>query len=373
MEYCEKGELYDLIFDVICLEEDQAAYYYYQLINGLENIHRHGMVHRDLKLENLLIDNKNILKIIDFGLCNYYNKNNLLSTPCGSSCYASPEMISGKKYDGIMVDIWSTGIILYIMLCGFLPFDGENTDKMYDKILKCQVKFPDNLGDDSIDLIKKILVNKPEKRITIKEIKKHNFYLKGKEIFNKIHPNLVGELEKKYEKINIDLYKLIKNNTNRISLKKPNNAKIFNLKEKNIIPNKQLFNIKKYQTDRNDKTRYKKKYNIYSMDQKEIIKNLNQKSSHNNYEINKSLNKVSNDKSYKKNKGKRRTIARNIIYNLLTQNNNNKITNIIIPKYKNTHNILKETKNAEKLSKYTFNDNENIITVFLVLERQDFF
>ena len=107
--------------------------------------------------------------------------------------------------------------------------------------------------------------------------------------------------------------------------------------------------------------RYKKKYNIYSMDQKEIIKNLNQKSSHNNYEISKSLNKVSNDKSYNKNKGKRRTIARNIIYNLLTQNNNNKITNIIIPKYKNTYNILKETKNAEKLSKYTFNDNENII------------
>jgi len=200
MEYCEKGELYDLIFDVICLEEDEAAYYYYQLINGLENIHRHGMVHRDLKLENILIDKNNILKIIDFSLCNYYNKNNLLSTPCGSPCYASPEMISGKKYDGIMVDIWSTGIILYIMLCGFLPFDGENTDKMYDKILKCQVKFPDNLGDDSIDLIKKILVNKPEKRITIKEIKKHNFYLKGKEIISKIHPNLVGEVKKKYKK-----------------------------------------------------------------------------------------------------------------------------------------------------------------------------
>jgi len=97
------------------------------------------------------------------------------------------------------------------------------------------------------------------------------------------------------------------------------------------------------------------------VDQKEITKNLNEKSSHNNYEISKSLNKVSNDKSHNKNKGKRRTIARNIIYNLLTQNNNNKITNIIIPKYKNTHNILKETKYPEKLSKYIFNDNENII------------
>ena len=168
-------------------------------------------------------------------------------------------MISGKKYDGIMVDIWSTGIILYIMLCGFLPFDGENTDKMYDKILKCQVKFPDNLGDDSIDLIKKILVNKPEKRITIKEIKKHNFYLKGKEIFNKIHPNLVGELEKKYEKINIDLYKLSKNNTKKISLKKPNILnRIGDITGKIFIPNNQLSIFRNYRTEN-------KNYGIHSI------------------------------------------------------------------------------------------------------------
>ena len=134
MEYCEKGELYDLIFDVICLEEDEAAYYYYQLINGLENIHRHGIVHRDLKLENLLINNNNILKIIDFGLSNYYNKNNLLSTPCGSSCYASPEMISGKKYDGIRL-IYGVQVLFYI-LC-FVDF----YHLMVKILIKCMIKY----------------------------------------------------------------------------------------------------------------------------------------------------------------------------------------------------------------------------------------
>ena len=269
------------IFFVICLEEDEAAYYYYQLINGLENIHRHGMIHRDLKLENILIDKNNILKIIDFGLSNYYNKNNLLSTPCGSSCYAYPEMISGKKYDGIKIDIWSTGIILYIMICGFLPFDGENTDKMYDKILKCQVKFPDNLGDDSIDLIKKILVNKPEKRITIKEIKKHNFYLRGKKVFCRIHPNLVGNEEKKYEKAYFGFYSLDKNKKVRNFKKKAINliskdthykfGKINNLNFASTTQKIKPSNIKNYQSEIRNKITVDKNKNKYAMEVKKMI------------------------------------------------------------------------------------------------------
>ena len=128
MEYCEKGELYDHIIEEICLNEKEAAYYFYQLINGLEYIHKNGIVHRDLKSENLLINKNNILKIIDFGLSNYYDSQKLLSTLCGSLSYAAPEMIKGKEYDGIMADIWSTGIILYAMLCGCLPFDDDNDD-----------------------------------------------------------------------------------------------------------------------------------------------------------------------------------------------------------------------------------------------------
>ena len=196
MEYCEKGELFEHIVDEVCLEGKEAAYYFYQLINGLESLHKNGIVHRDLKPENLLINKNNILKIIDFGLSNYNNK--LLSTLCGSPCYASPEMLYGKKYDGILVDIWSTGIVLYAMLCGSVPFDNEDHDKLYKKIMKGKIAYPENLEKDSIDLLKKILVVNPRGRISIKDIKKHPFYQKGRKEFIRMHPALVKNAIKKY-------------------------------------------------------------------------------------------------------------------------------------------------------------------------------
>ena len=195
MEYCESGELFNYILKKIRLDESESAYYYYQLINGLDYIHSKNIVHRDLKPENLLLYNKNILKIIDFGLSNYSN-DELLSTPCGSPCYASPEMISGKKYDGNLIDIWATGIILFAMLCGFLPFEGQTNEILYKNIVICKVDYPKFLSDISIDLLKQILVPDPEKRIQLSEIKEHPFYSKGKEIFKKRHPSIFEECEK---------------------------------------------------------------------------------------------------------------------------------------------------------------------------------
>ena len=186
MEYCEGGELFNYIVRNHRLSEDEAAFFYYQLINGLEYIHSLGIVHRDLKPENLLLTNEHILKIIDFGLSNYFKSGpdqELLITPCGSPCYASPEMVAGKKYNGFQIDIWSTGIILYAMLCGYLPFEDKNNDDLFKKILECKVKYPSYIGEKSKDLIKRILVNEPEKRITIPEIKKHPFFIKGKKLF----------------------------------------------------------------------------------------------------------------------------------------------------------------------------------------------
>ena len=185
MEFCEGGELFNYIVENKVLSEEKAAFFYYQLINGLEYIHSLGIVHRDLKPENLLLTSEHILKIIDFGLSNYYTKNNkqLLETPCGSPCYASPEMLSGEGYDGFKIDIWATGIILFAMLCGYLPFDHKDNNKLFKKILECKINYPKNLSSDSKDLIKKILVPNPRRRISIPEIKEHPFYLKGKEIF----------------------------------------------------------------------------------------------------------------------------------------------------------------------------------------------
>ena len=182
MEYCEGGELFNYIVKNRRLSDEESSFFYYQLINGLEYIHSLGIVHRDLKPENLLLTTGNLLKIIDFGLSNYF-KNDLLSTPCGSPSYASPEMIEGKEYNGFKIDIWSSGIILYAMLCGFLPFEDKDNDALYEKILENKLLFPKYISKEPKDLLEKILVKDPNKRISISKIKNHPFYLKGKEIF----------------------------------------------------------------------------------------------------------------------------------------------------------------------------------------------
>ena len=185
MEYCEGGELFNYIVSKQRLSNDESAFFYYQLINGLEYLHSLGIVHRDLKPENLLLTKEHILKIIDFGLSNYFSKfsQKLLVTPCGSPCYASPEMVSGKKYNGFKSDIWATGIILFAMLCGFLPFEDNDNNILFRKIINCKLDYPRFLSKEAIDLLQKILVVDPSERITINQIKEHSFYLKGKKIF----------------------------------------------------------------------------------------------------------------------------------------------------------------------------------------------
>ena len=208
MEYCEGGELFDYIVEKERLDESEASIFFYQLINALEYIHSKGIAHRDLKPENLLLSQKKkSIKIIDFGLSNFFeNGNNCLETPCGSPSYASPEIIKGEMYDGFKIDVWASGIILFAMLCGYLPFDddeeeekeeqddkkyfsqsninkeekSEDNEVLFQKILEGKIDFPDYLSDMAIDLIKKMLVVNPDDRIEINDIKKHKFYLTGK-------------------------------------------------------------------------------------------------------------------------------------------------------------------------------------------------
>jgi serine/threonine protein kinase len=119
------------------------------------------------------LDHGNRIKIVDFGLSNTYKQGEELKTACGSPCYAAPEMIAGKTYKGLQVDIWSSGVILFAMICGYLPFEDPNTGELYKKILACEYKFPKFISPEAKDLIKSILVTDPNTRISIADIRKH--------------------------------------------------------------------------------------------------------------------------------------------------------------------------------------------------------
>ena len=242
MEYCQGGELFNYIVKNRRLSDDEAAFFYFQLINGLEYLHSLGIVHRDLKPENLLLTNEHFLKIIDFGLSNYFHEGqkNLLSTPCGSPCYASPEMVAGKKYNGFKIDIWSSGIILYAMLCGYLPFEDKDNEVLFEKILECKLVFPKYISKNAKDLMKKILVTDPDKRITIPEIKKHPFYLSGKNLFEQDFSIYQINKDNSEDNLsyNIDLNQILdtpelKENIELSNIENKENVENNNIKEKN--------------------------------------------------------------------------------------------------------------------------------------------
>ena len=187
MEYAKGIELFEYIGKKKRIEEPTACRIFQQIINGLEYLQKNYIIHRDIKPENLIIDRKTKeLKIVDFGLSNMFNteKTRLLSSSCGSPSYAAPEMLQGKKYKPQPVDIWSSGIVLFAMVCGYLPFEDDNNDLLYRKICLGKFNIPDFVSNNCKDLLKKILVTEPYKRITIKQIKNHPWFklynIKGK-------------------------------------------------------------------------------------------------------------------------------------------------------------------------------------------------
>ena len=175
MEFAVCGDLYSHIVKKKRLDESEAAFYFTQIIYGLEEIHKNNIVHRDIKPENLLLKENKVLTIIDFGLSNNYKPGQLLTTACGSPCYAAPEMILGRKYKGLSVDLWSSGIVLYAMVCGYLPFEDQVTERVYKKILSGRFEMPEHLSKECRDLLSKILTVNPNKRISLEEIKQHPF------------------------------------------------------------------------------------------------------------------------------------------------------------------------------------------------------
>ena len=211
MEYIKGKELFEIIVHKKRLSELESLRFFQQLISGIEYLGKIRVAHRDLKPENLLIDSKNNLKIADFGLSNMYKNNELLSTACGSPCYAAPEMLAGEKYFGLSADIWSSGIILYTMLCGRLPFEDKNNENLYKKIREGNFTTPDFLSENAKDFLHKILNVDPKKRYTISQIKKHPWfnqldqrkYMSKGLLLNKfvvpIDEDIVNKMENEYE------------------------------------------------------------------------------------------------------------------------------------------------------------------------------
>ncbi|KAG5355308.1 Fatty acyl-CoA synthetase and RNA processing-associated kinase 1 [Yarrowia sp. C11] len=189
LEYASGGELFDHILTHKYLKEASACRLFAQLVSGVHYLHSKGIVHRDLKLENLLLDKHKNIIITDFGFANTFSRGSdghvfdLMATSCGSPCYAAPELVvSDQKYTGRKVDVWSCGVILYAMLSGYLPYDddpanpdSDNITQLYKYITTTALTFPEYVPPLPRDLLRRILVPDPRKRISLNDVRYHSW------------------------------------------------------------------------------------------------------------------------------------------------------------------------------------------------------
>ncbi|KAE9556021.1 hypothetical protein FO519_000767 [Halicephalobus sp. NKZ332] len=174
-EYVPQGEIFDLIAKQGRLPENDAREKFWQIISAVDYLHKLNIVHRDLKAENLLLDSNFNIKLADFGFSNFYDNNEMLNTFCGSPPYAAPEVFEGKKYNGPEIDIWSLGVVLYVLVCGVLPFEGASLQFLRDRVLSGRIRIPFFMSSECENLIRRMLTVDPKKRPTIEQIKKHKW------------------------------------------------------------------------------------------------------------------------------------------------------------------------------------------------------
>ncbi|XP_068072164.1 serine/threonine-protein kinase MARK2 isoform X26 [Danio rerio] len=169
MEYASGGEVFDYLVAHGRMKEKEARAKFRQIVSAVQYCHQKCIVHRDLKAENLLLDADMNIKIADFGFSNEFTLGNKLDTFCGSPPYAAPELFQGKKYDGPEVDVWSLGVILYTLVSGSLPFDGQNLKELRERVLRGKYRIPFYMSTDCENLLKKFLVLNPTKRGSLEQ------------------------------------------------------------------------------------------------------------------------------------------------------------------------------------------------------------
>ncbi|XP_067902988.1 serine/threonine-protein kinase BRSK2 isoform X1 [Heterodontus francisci] len=180
LEHVSGGELFDYLVKKGRLTPKEARKFFRQIISALDFCHSHSICHRDLKPENLLLDEKNNIRIADFGMASLQVGDSLLETSCGSPHYACPEVIRGEKYDGRKADVWSCGVILFALLVGALPFDDDNLRQLLEKVKRGVFHMPHFIPPDCQNLLKGMIEVDAAKRLTLDQIQKHSWYIGGK-------------------------------------------------------------------------------------------------------------------------------------------------------------------------------------------------
>uniref|UniRef100_A0A8C8CVH1 non-specific serine/threonine protein kinase n=1 Tax=Oncorhynchus tshawytscha TaxID=74940 RepID=A0A8C8CVH1_ONCTS len=181
MEYASGGEVFDYLVAHGRMKEKEARAKFRQIVSAVQYCHQKRIVHRDLKAENLLLDADMNIKIADFGFSNEFTLGSKLDTFCGSPPYAAPELFQGKKYDGPEVDVWSLGVILYTLVSGSLPFDGQNLKELRERVLRGKYRIPFYMSTDCENLLKKLLVLNPGKRSSLEQIMRDRWMNVGHE------------------------------------------------------------------------------------------------------------------------------------------------------------------------------------------------
>ncbi|XP_012549780.1 serine/threonine-protein kinase par-1 isoform X5 [Bombyx mori] len=174
-EYAPNGEIFDHLVSRGRMTESEAARAFSQMVAAVGYCHANGVVHRDLKAENLLLDKNMNIKLADFGFSNEYRTGGALSTWCGSPPYAAPELFEGRQYDGPKADIWSLGVVLYVLVCGALPFDGNTLHELRNVVLSGKFRIPYFMSQECENLIRHMLVVEPEKRLSLRGVARHRW------------------------------------------------------------------------------------------------------------------------------------------------------------------------------------------------------